>query len=211
MGSDPITTLFVDIGGVLLTNGWDRQMRKKAAEIFGLDYEDMDQRHHLMFGSYETGRLTLEEYLSRVVFHEKRSFSYDDFKAFMFEQSRPIPGMINLIRSFKEVHGLKLVAVSNEGRELTEHRIEKFGLRAVIDFFISSCFVHYRKPDLEIYFLALDCAQAKPGEAAYVDDRALFVEVAAGLGIHGIHHTGIETTRTALEALRLPLDRRRAA
>lgn len=211
MGSALITTLFVDIGNVLLTNGWDRRMRGKAAEVFGLDYGEMDERHHLSFGSYEMGRISLEEYLNQIVFHEKRSFSRDEFKAFMFEQSKPILDMIDLLGNLKAVHGLKVVAVSNEGRELTQYRIEKFNLRSVIDFFVSSCFVHYRKPDPEIYLLALDCAQARPEEVAYIDDRALFVEVACSLGMHCIHHRGTQTTRAALEALGLSLDRRRTA
>jgi putative hydrolase of the HAD superfamily len=203
MNSALITTLFVDIGNVILTNGWDREMRKRAAHGFGLDYSELDERHHLLFDIYEVGKLSLEDYLDRVVFHKKRSFSVEDFKAFMFGQSQMLPEMFDLIRRTKAVNGLKVVAVSNEGRELTQYRIEKFKLKSIIDFFISSCFVHFRKPDPDIFFLAMECAQARPEEIAYIDDRGLFVEAAGRLGIHGIHHTDCETTRAALEALGL--------
>ncbi len=206
-----IGTLFVDIGNVLLTNGWDRNMRSKAAEVFCLDPEELNERHHLTFDTYEMGRLSLEEYLNRVVFCEKRSFSMEDFKKFMFEQSRPIPEMLDLIGRLKALHRLKVVAVSNEGRELTLHRIEKFKLRSLIDFFVSSCFVHHRKPDLEIYLLALDCSQSQPQEVAYIDDRPLFVEIARGLGMHGIQHTSYPATRAALEVLGLSPDKKKAA
>jgi putative hydrolase of the HAD superfamily len=203
MNSALITTLFVDIGNVILTNGWDREMRKRAAHVFGLDYSEMEERHHLLFDIYEVGKLSLEEYLDRVVFHKKQPFSIDDFKTFMFSQSRMLPEMFDLIGRIKTINGLKVVAVSNEGRELNQYRIEKFNLKSIIDFFISSCFVHFRKPDPQIYLLAMECARARPEEIAYIDDRGLFVEAAARLGIHGIHHTDRETTRAALEVLGL--------
>ena len=177
MNEDEITTLFLDIGGVLLTNGWDRHMRRSAAEKFELDFEDMDERHHLTFNTYEEGDLSLDEYLSRVIFHQKRQFTREDFKAFMFAQSKPDTGMINLMKGLKKQYGLKIAAISNEGRELTVYRVKKFDLGSFIDFFISSCFVHFRKPDLRLYNLALDCAQVSTRESVYIDDRKMFVEV----------------------------------
>jgi putative hydrolase of the HAD superfamily len=202
-----ITALFLDIGGVLLTNGWDRNMRKDAAATFGLDYEEMDERHHLTFDTYEEGKLSLDEYLRRVVFYEKRPFSLEDFRAFMFAQSQPYPDMIALVQDLKSRHRLKVAAVSNEGRELTIHRIRKFELGTFIDFFISSCFVHFRKPDQDIYRIALDIAQVPPNQVVYIEDRAMFVEVAEGLGIRGIQHVSYQSTRGALEALGLSLAR----
>jgi putative hydrolase of the HAD superfamily len=193
-----VKALFLDIGGVLLTNGWDRHMRRRAAEKFGLDHEDMDERHHLTFDTYEEGKLSLDEYLSRVVFHQDRPFSREDFKAFMFAQSQPFPEMIHLFKRLKIRYGLKLAAVSNEGRELTIHRIEKFKLGELIDFFISSCFVHYRKPDADLYRLAIDCSQIPANQSIYIDDRAMFVEVAMQLGLEGIHHKDYDSTRDAL-------------
>ena len=86
-----ITTLFLDIGGVLLTNGWDRNIRIRAAEKFGLDQDEMNERHHLTFDTYEEGKLSLDEYLHRVVFYQDRSFSPEEFKAFMYAQSQPFP------------------------------------------------------------------------------------------------------------------------
>ena len=203
--SSPITTLFLDIGGVLLTNGWDRGIRNLASEKFGLDYEEMDERHHLTFDTYEEGKLSLDEYLNRVVFYQERSFSREEFKAFMYAQSQPFPEMIELMRGLKAQHGLQVAAVSNEGRELTVYRVQQFKLGTFIDFFVSSCFVHYRKPDADMYRIALDIAQVRPEQVVYVDDRAMFVEVAQGLEIRGIIHKGYETTRKALEAMGLLL------
>ncbi len=203
--SSHITTLFLDIGGVLLNNGWDRGMRRKAAETFRLDYEEIDERHHLTFGTYEEGKLSLYDYLYQVIFYKERSFTREEFTAFMFEQSRALPDMIDLIRKLKERYNLRTVAVSNEGRELTIHRINKFELDTFIDMFISSCFVHFRKPDVDMYRMALDIARVHPSKVVYIDDRQIFVEVANSLDIHGIHHTSYQSTRTALEAFGLEL------
>lgn len=192
------------MGGVLLANGWDLSKRKKAAEIFGLDIEELNERHHLTFGTYEEGKLELDRYLDRVVFYMKRSFSRDEFKSFMF-QSRSYTEMIDLIRDLKNKYGLKTAVVSNEGKELAVHRIKEFGLASFIDFFVVSCFVHFRKPDEDIYRMALNIAQAPAENVVYIDDRAMFVEVARNLGIQSIHHVTYESTRSQLESAGLVL------
>ena len=200
-----ITTLLVDIGGVLLTNGWDHNSRRHAAETFGLDYDEMSERHHLTFDTYEEGKLSLDEYLRRVVFYQDRSFSREEFKTFMYAQSKPYPDMIQFIRGLKTQYSLRVAAVSNEGRELTMYRVQQFELRTFVDFFISSCFIHYRKPDEDMYRIALDISQAQAEQVIYIDDRAMFVEVARDLGMTGIVHSGYEATRTSLEGLGLTL------
>ena len=200
-----ITTLLVDIGGVLLTNGWDHNSRRHAAETFGLDYDEMSERHHLTFDTYEEGKLSLDEYLRRVVFYQERSFSREEFKTFMYAQSKPYPDMIKLIQGLKTQYNLRVAAVSNEGRELTMYRVQQFELRTFVDFFISSCFVHYRKPDEDMYRIALDISQAQSEQVVYIDDRGMFVEVARELGITGILHSGVEATRKSLEGLGLAL------
>ncbi|MGD2163495.1 MAG: HAD-IA family hydrolase [Anaerolineales bacterium] len=205
MSESQITTLFLDIGGVLLTNGWDHTMRQKAAKTFDLDYEEIDERHHLTFDTYEEGKLSLFDYLNRVIFFKERPFSIEEFKSFMFAQSRSNSEMMDFVRSLKETYGLRTLAVSNEGRELTVFRIQKFDLHSVLDFFISSCFVHYRKPDEDIYRIALDIAQVSPGQVAYIEDRPMFVEIAQKLGIHGVVHKELKTTREALASLELAI------
>ena len=114
--STEITTLFLDVGGVLLTNGWGRESRALAAGTFGLNLDEMENRHHLTFDTYEVGKLTMEEYLSRTVFYEERPFTRDQFREFMFAQSQPYPEMIDLVRSLKARHALRIAAVNNEAR-----------------------------------------------------------------------------------------------
>lgn len=198
-----ITSLFLDVGNVLLTNGWDRRMRKQACELFDIDYEEMNERHHLTFDAFEQGRMSLQDYLDRVVFYEPRSFTREQFWRFMLAQSKPFPEMIRLVRDLKARYRLKVATVSNEGRELTVYRMEQFGFTEFVDTFVASSFVHSRKPEPTIYQMALDLTQSRPEQTVYLDDRAMFVEVAESFGLHGIHHTGYESTRAALAELGL--------
>lgn len=193
-----IKTLFLDIGGVLLTNGWDHVSREKAIKYFNLDSDEMNERHHLTFDTYEEGKLTLNEYLKRVVFYEKRSFSQDEFIDFMHSQSVAHKEALDFFKEFKKQHGLRVIAVSNEGRELNAYRIKKFKLNKLFDAFVSSSYVHYRKPDVDIFRMASDISQTKPEHSLYIDDRQMFVEVAKTLGMHGIHHEGLEATKKQL-------------
>jgi putative hydrolase of the HAD superfamily len=199
----PITCLFLDIGGVLLTNGWDHDARHRAATTFQLDLAEMEERHHLTVDTYEEGKLTLDDYLERVVFYEERSFTRAQFRRFMFAQSRPYPEMLELAAQLKVRYGLKIVAVSNEGRELNEHRIRTFRLAGLVDSFVSSCFVHLRKPDVDIFRLALDIAQAPAQQVVYIENTPMFIEIAAGLGIRSILHTEYRSTCGQLAALGL--------
>lgn len=194
----PISYLFLDIGGVLLSNGWDHHARKRAAATFKLDWAAMEARHRLTFEVYEEGRLTLEEYLRLVIFHEKRSFSIAAFRKFMFAQSRPHAEMIALGARLKDRHKLKIVVVSNEGRELNAHRVRTFKLDHFVDAFISSSAVHIRKPDVAIFRLALDVAHASASSVLYVEDTPMFVEVAKGLAMQTILHTDYRSTCAAL-------------
>ncbi|MGZ4996543.1 MAG: HAD family hydrolase [Methylobacter sp.] len=201
-----ITCLFVDIGGVLLTNGWDHNLRKQAATDFKLDWSEMESRHHLNVNVYEEDKLTLKEYLARVVFHEERPFTPAQFRDFMFAHSQPYPDMIELITQLKIRYGLKIVVISNEAREINEYRIKKFKLDAFVDFFVSSCYVHLRKPDKDIFRLALDIAQVPSKQIAYIENTSLFVQVAESLGIRSILHTDYKSTCEKLAALGLTND-----
>ena len=205
----PITTLFLDIGRVLLTDGWDRHARKRAATNFKLELveAEMENRHHLTFETYEAGKLTLEEYLDQVVFYEERPFSPAQFRHFMFAQSKPYPEMIELVCKLKAKYRLKIVVVSNEGRELNEYRIREFKLDGFVDSFISSCFVHVRKPDADIFRLALDIAQVPAQHVVYIEDTPMFVQIANGLGIRSILHTDYKSTCAKLVSFGLSLPR----
>jgi putative hydrolase of the HAD superfamily len=201
-----ITCLFLDIGGVLLTNGWDHHARKRAAANFKLKWAEMEERHALTFASHEEGKLTFEDYLGRVVFYKKRSFSRAQFRRFMFAQSKPDPEMIELVAQLKPRYGLKIAVVNNEARELNAYRIRQFRLDGFVDSFISSCYVHFRKPDAEIFRLALDIVQAPAQQVVYIENTPMFVQIAEGLGIRSILHTDYRSTCAQLASFGLRSD-----
>lgn len=196
-----ISTLFIDIGGVLLTNGWDHQAREKAIAQFQLNEKEFNARHSLLFDTFEIGKMTLDDYIEQSVFNEPRQFSLEDFKQFMFEQSKPFLDMLEFMQKIKQYYPLKIVALSNEGKELMIHRMHAFHLKSFIDFFVCSSFVHLRKPDLEIYHLALNITQSKPEEVIYIDDRPLLAEIGEQLGLKTIHHVSYENTCKRLEEI----------
>lgn len=202
-----INALFTDIGGVLLTNGWDTNSRNKAIEKFDLsaDKDEIAERHHLCFDTYEMGKTSLNDYLDKAFFFKERKFTKKEFKDFMFEQSKPFDDMLGMVSQIKQKYNVRTAVVSNEGRELNDYRIKKFGLSLFIDAFISSSYVHLRKPDEDIFKMALDIMHVHPKEVVYIDDRMLFVEIAEKVGINGIHHTDYQSTLKKLSEHNLNL------
>lgn len=197
-----IRILFSDIGGVLLTNGWGHESRMAAAEKFNIDYEEMDILHDFIFNVWEMGKISLDDYLDTVVFKQKRNFTKEVFKQFMYAQSVQLPHTLPWMIEWKNRHkNVKVISINNEPRELNELRINKFNLHDFFDAFVSSCEVGMRKPDPGIFLLALGIAQAKPEECIYFDDRIMLVEAAKKVGIHAFHHKSFEETKEILESL----------
>ena len=194
-------TIFVDIGGVLLSNGWDHALREKAAQKFQLDLVELNKRHAIIFDTYEIGKITFDEYLDRVVFFTKRPFSHQEFKEYLFSQAYALPNMLHFLGELKKKFPIHIVAVSNEGRELMEDRIKRFRLKETIDFFVCSGFVGLRKPDYDIYRLALDLSQSQPEEVIYIDDRPILVEIGRELGLFSILHVSFAETQKMLGGL----------
>jgi putative hydrolase of the HAD superfamily len=198
-----IKALFLDIGGVLLTNGWDHHSRLRAAGHFGLNYDEFNRRHLSIFDTYESGKMSLEEYLEMTVFYQPRKFAMDEFRDFILNESKPYPEMIHLISDIKHHYGFRTIAVNNEPREINEYRIKQYDLDSVIDVFVSSCYVQMRKPDKDIYQLALNLAQVQPEEVMYIDDRLTLINAGRKLGLNAIHHTSVANTEDALSQIGL--------
>ena len=201
--SVPIRTLFMDIGGVLLSDGWDHRARKRAVKRFKLEPVEMETRHQMIFDTYEEGKLTEEQYLDHVVFFRRRPFTRAEFRKFMFAQSTPYTDMLALVRDLKAKYRLKIIAVSNEARVLNDYRVQKFKLDDIVDAYISSCYVHLRKPDADIFRLALDVAHTPAQQVAYVENTPMFVGIAASLGIRSVLHTDHRSTCAKLASFGL--------
>jgi putative hydrolase of the HAD superfamily len=196
-----IHAIFWDVGGVLLTNAWDRTERAKALEHFHLDAEEFHDRHEMVVSSFERGKITLDEYLDRTVFYRPRPFERDTFRDYMFSLSQPFPDVLQFAQALTDSGKYFMGTINNESRELNNQRIEKFGLRKIFRLFISSCYVGFRKPERDIYRLALETTQIPAEDCCFIDDRALNLECAAKLGMHTIEMKGLEQLRGELAQL----------
>jgi putative hydrolase of the HAD superfamily len=195
--------LLTDLGGVLLTNGWDRLTRRHVAEQFQVDVAVMEECHRLTYDTYESGKCDIWTYLQRIIFFEPRSYTPQQVLDCICEQALPLTETIELVKELKARHGLKVGVVSNEGREIGEDRVRRFALGEFVDFFVISGCVGMRKPDTGIWRLALDVAQAAPEHTVYLEDRRMFADVAAGIGLRTVWHRDATTTRAALAAMGL--------
>lgn len=196
-----IRAIFWDVGGVLLSNGWDRAQRRRALQHFQLDELDFEDRHEMLVSSFERGKITLQDYLQRTVFYRPRAFSAQDFTDFIYTLSQPLDDRLDLARSLAGSCKYLMSTLNNESAELNQYRIQKYGLRDIFDVFVSSCYVGLRKPEEGIYRLALEITQHPPDECCFVDDRPLNVDTAAHLGMHAIRVENTQQLRAEFAKL----------
>lgn len=198
-----IGALFWDVGGVLLTNAWDRTQRAQALEHFHFEDEEKEfnGRHEMVVSSFERGKITLDDYLDRTVFYRARPFTREAFVEFMHSLSQPFPDVLEFAQTLARSGKYLMGTINNESLEINDYRIETFGLRTCFRVFISSCFVGLRKPESGIYRLALDVTQIPAEQCTFIDDRALNLECAAKLGMHTIEMKNLEQLKTDLQKL----------
>ena len=194
-----ITTMFWDIGGVILTNGWGADARRRAAELFHLDWEEFQDRHDLSFPAFDTGHILLDEYLNRTLFYRPRAFTREEFVAFMFAQSKEYPESRAVLDTVARSGKYFLGTINNEPLELNEYRIKTFDLRRDFQVFFSSCYLHTRKPEEMIFRIALEVTQRPAGESVFIDDRPLNLENPRKLGMKTIHYQNAEQLRAELK------------
>lgn len=196
-----IRAIFWDVGGVLLTNAWDRTQRTAALQHFDLDEEEFHDRHEMVVSSFERGKITLDEYLDRTVFYRTRPFTREAFRDYMYALSQPLPDVLGFAQALTDSGKYFMGTINNESRELNYYRIENYGLRKIFRLFISSCFVGFRKPERDIYRLALETTQIPADQCCFIDDRALNLECAVKLGMQTIQMQHVEQLRGDLAKL----------
>lgn len=196
-----VAHVFFDVGGVLGTNGWDREQRAAAGRHFGLDAAELEELHGESIAMLEQGRMGLDEYLRNTVFSRSRPFDLEEFKGFMLAQSLPFPETIEVARGLARTGRYRLMTINNESEELNRHRLDRFGLRDIFGAFFSSCWLGVLKPGRRIYQLALAMSQAAPELSVFVDDRERNLEPARDLGMRVIRYTDAPQLRADLAAL----------
>jgi putative hydrolase of the HAD superfamily len=198
-----LTHVFFDIGGVLGTNGWDREQRAQALQRFSLDGEDFEHRHHQVVSEFETGAMSLEEYLEVTVFYTPRLFSREDFELYMLGLSEPNPYTIEIVKHVANTGRVRLMTMNNESAVLNAYRIERFGLKPYFSAFLSSCWLGVRKPSRAFFERGVAIAQAEAERSLLVDDRDQNLTPAAAVGMHTVRFTDAETLARALADLGL--------
>jgi putative hydrolase of the HAD superfamily len=186
---------------VLLSNAWDHTERAAALEHFQLDQKEFQERHEMVVSSFERGKITLEEYLDRTLFYRPRPFTRDVFREYMFSLTQPFPEILGFAHALADSNKYFMGTINNESRELNYFRIEKYELRKIFRLFISSCFVGLRKPECDIYRLALETTQIPAEQCCFIDDRAPNLEWAAKLGMNTIQMKQLEQLRAELAKL----------
>jgi putative hydrolase of the HAD superfamily len=197
-----IRAIYCDVGGVLLTNGWDHNIRRRVVEKFGLDVAAFEARHEQPNDEWEKGKITIDEYLSQTVFYEPRRFTREAFVDAMKNESQVLHvESLRTIAALRHSGQFTVAMLNNESAELNGYRIRKFTLDECFDCFFSSCYVGLRKPGAEIYLLGLKLLQRAPQECVFIDDRPENAAAAVAVGMHGIHFQSPEQMRSELAKL----------
>jgi len=200
-----ISAIFWDVGGVLLTNAWDRAQRERALEQFKLDKEEFSDRHEMVVSSLERGKISFDDYLNRTIFYRHRTFASEVFKDYVFSLSQPHREVLGLAEELTKSGKYFMGTINNESRELNLYRIQTFGLREIFSTFVSSCFVGLRKPEEGIYRMALEITQKSAENCCFIDDRALNLEYARQMGMHTIEMRDVEQLRRELRKLEVEI------
>jgi putative hydrolase of the HAD superfamily len=201
-----IKTAFFDIGGVLGTNGWDREHRKEASQVFGLDHEQYTRLHDEVVPAFEEGMLTLDQYLDRTVFVRPRNFTPEDFKRFMYTRSEPFPESLAVARALARSGQVRMCIASNESDELSRYRIRLFGFKEIFDTFLASCWIGVRKPAAIFYERILAIIETRADESLFVDDREENLVAPKALGFKTIHFQSADQLHRELVAAGLELN-----
>jgi putative hydrolase of the HAD superfamily len=198
----PFDVILFDVGGVLLTNGWDTRERALALEHFHLGQDGFEARHLAPYDAWERGAISLEAYLDATVFNQPRGFSHEEFFNFILAQSKILPnGALGTLEELAASNQCMIGALNNEARETNEYRFQTFGLRNYLNVALSSCYLGLRKPDPAIYQRALDILGRPAGRILFIDDRIENVAAAVKAGITAIRFEGAGKLRSELVSL----------
>jgi putative hydrolase of the HAD superfamily len=198
----PFDVILFDVGGVLLTNGWDHRERANVLDQFHLDRGEFEARHEAPNDAWERDLISVTEYLDATVFYETRSFSHEEFLEAICAQSQPLPdGALGILGELAASDKCMLGVLNNEARATNEYRFVRYGLRAYLEAAFSSCYLGLRKPEPAIYRRALDILGRPPQRVLFIDDRAENAAGAAAAGMKTIRFTGAEALRSELANL----------
>jgi putative hydrolase of the HAD superfamily len=200
----PFDAILFDVGGVMLTNGWDHVERAAVLKHFSLDRTAFEARHEKPYDALERDTIDMYAYLETTIFHEPRTFTPDDFIAVMKSQSVPIPSnAMGVLREISTSCKFLVGVLNNESRLLHEYRMEKYGLEPYLEIQLSSCYLGMRKPDADIYRRAIDIVGRPANRILFIDDRAANAQAARDAGMQAIQFLGEDQLRAQFRELEI--------
>jgi len=187
--SSSIRTVFWDVGGVILTNGWDLTQRTRVLSRLGVDLEAYEEIHERVNYYWERGLINAEDFFMQTVLrtNPKLNLTFDLLWPQVCAESKVLHAeCLDILAELKEQRKFRLATLNNESRELNEHRLNAFKLRSLFDYFICSGYVHEMKPNPGIYRSAIDISGYAPERALFIDDKPENCEAAISLGMQAI-------------------------
>ena len=204
-----IRTVFWDIGGVLLSNGWDRYQRARVFADLKLSAEDIalaEEKREEANWFWERGLIDEAEFFKRTIFFQPRNFTLADvWRGVEAQQEVLHPESFDILHTMHAKRQVRVAALNNESRELNDYRLKRFNLRRYFDFCICSGYVHEMKPAAGIYRSALEIGGDGPGEACFIDDKEENVAAANAAGLVGLHFSSPAALRDQLHSLGIEL------
>ena len=198
----PFDAILFDVGGVLLTNGWDHVERAIVLQQFHLDRTEFEARHPQPYDAWERDAITAKEYLDATVFYQPRAFSHEEFLDAICAQSKLLAdGGMGILQELAASDKCTLGVLNNEARATNEYRFKTFGIRQHVKLAFSSCYLGLRKPGQAIYNRALDILGTPAERVLFIDDRAENVASAEAAGMEAILFTGADALRSELANL----------
>ncbi len=196
-----VRTIFWDIGGVILTNGWDLHQRARVLAELGVDLKAYEAVHDSVNYYWERGLIRARDFFEQTVLrpNEKLGLTFDALWKLVCGESRVIhPECLAMLDALKASGSYRVATLNNESPELNEYRLDTFGLRERFDYFICSGYVHEMKPLPGIYRTAISTSGHCPEETLFIDDKQENCDAAVALGIRAIRFESPEGLRFAL-------------
>lgn len=199
----PIEVILYDLGNVILPFNHFQIAEKLSRFSQRKEFQDPPRMFSYLFdfekgavNGYEVGKVSSLEFFQSLRGFLHLSLSFEDFIPIWNEIFIEDQEVSQIILSQKG--RWKLGLLSNTNRLHFDYVLAKFSIIRVFDRWILSHEVGFKKPAVEIFQKAVQWASVEPRKILFIDDMKKHVEVAASLGIQGIHFVSAVQLREEL-------------
>ena len=194
-----ITTIFFDVGGVLLIDFIDWKIKDLAAK-YSVEESLLFEAKKNLRPKADAGELSDPDFWKLLL--KTVDITADDDDIDLEPYMKKVDGGLDIVNKLKE-SGYKIAILSNDSVEMSNHRRQKYGFDNIFDHIIISCYHHVIKPNRRIYEIALEEMNVTPEESVFIDDRKENVDTANSVGITGIFFENSTQVTNRLKELRI--------